>query len=250
MDKPFLHAVGVYPRVGGGTEAVARFDQLETGLSPRGRGNPGHWLGRLSRHGSIPAWAGEPLPCSAVGTRPWVYPRVGGGTRSTLSASAGLSGLSPRGRGNRGNAKRCIPCAGSIPAWAGEPAPPSRWPPKPKVYPRVGGGTLAPPRCGLWRRGLSPRGRGNPRWQQVRQQAERSIPAWAGEPACPVPRRSDARVYPRVGGGTDVYFYDTTNHYGLSPRGRGNRSIPLPHGHWRGSIPAWAGEPGSSSVRV
>ena len=50
----------VYPRVGGGTRNAAFDTQSQTGLSPRGRGNPGHKLYQVAFNRSIPAWAGEP----------------------------------------------------------------------------------------------------------------------------------------------------------------------------------------------
>ena len=50
-------------------------------------------------------------------------------------------------------------------------------------------------------------------------------------------------VYPRVGGGTDLFNAARQRVHGLSPRGRGNlrgRGCDRPS---RRSIPAWAGEP-------
>ena len=74
--------------------------------------------------------------------RPWVYPRVGGGTGYILETRDNGVGLSPRGRGNRQLEGERFSIQGSIPAWAGEPWPAGiswrgRW-----VYPRVGGGTF------------------------------------------------------------------------------------------------------------
>ena len=50
----------VYPRVCGGTSLVLVGGALETGLSPRVRGNPDREAGARHVHGSIPACAGEP----------------------------------------------------------------------------------------------------------------------------------------------------------------------------------------------
>ena len=58
--------IRVYPRVGGGTRPRNRIGRGTMGLSPRGRGNPGVMVVDSNRHGSIPAWAGEPPPCSVV----------------------------------------------------------------------------------------------------------------------------------------------------------------------------------------
>ena len=153
---------GVYPRVGGGTASPAVELSPVMGLSPRGRGNPPTTFVYGLIHRSIPAWAGEPclpygqVPCAVV------YPRVGGGTLSSLWASAMCSGLSPRGRGNPyWNPQASITCR-SIPAWAGEPRPPLGRCHHRRVYPRVGGGTAYRGRVSAGADGLSPRGRGNP----------------------------------------------------------------------------------------
>ena len=152
-------------------------------------------------------------------------------------------GLSPRGRGNllnedgRGERRR------SIPAWAGEPDLVFDGFRLPWVYPRVGGGTALRRRVHAVRRGLSPRGRGNPTDPDRERQRDGSIPAWAGEPMMQPAPSATAEVYPRVGGGTTVDDAEAIQREGLSPRGRGNQ-------RWHnwilrapGSIPAWAGEP-------
>ena len=74
----------VYPRVGGGTSTMDGSLLAATGLSPRGRGNPGSQRQRSAACGSIPAWAGEPLPWMVPSWPLPVYPRVGGGTVSYL----------------------------------------------------------------------------------------------------------------------------------------------------------------------
>ena len=116
-----------------------------------------------------------------------------------------------------------------------------------RVYPRVGGGTM--PACPVLADslGLSPRGRGNRRQASKQIVYYRSIPAWAAVIAPPMAPVMAAPVYPRVGGGTMSGEAAAGAADGLSPRGRGNRL----HEHvarilW-GSIPAWAGEPGSSA---
>ena len=213
------------------------------GLSPRGRGNLPGGLSARRPSGSIPAWAGEPLLRRAYRPRSRVYPRVGGGTVATLTIAPVISGLSPRGRGNL---RLLLPQGaplGSIPAWAGEPKMSKTRHPDLRVYPRVGGGTFLQLSLDHLRGGLSPRGRGNHEHDHQQHSGMGSIPAWAGEPVrrnCPPCR---IRVYPRVGGGTTGAggFGGYTG--GLSPRGRGNRTLRIWRGGARGSIPAWAGEP-------
>ena len=90
----------VYPRVGGGTGKALVRDDVDGGLSPRGRGNPRSKSLSPGWAGSIPAWAGEPLPLLREILSARVYPRVGGGTYIGASVSSYARGLSPRGRGN------------------------------------------------------------------------------------------------------------------------------------------------------
>ena len=172
---------------------------------------------------------------------------MGGATRNEYCFVYLVTGLSPRGRGNRILESRADCPKGSIPAWAGQPGLSSGSPASPRVYPRVGGATDPCNPMIQNRLGLSPRGRGNPLSYFPRQVELRSIPAWAGQPNGQHGRRNDGTVYPRVGGATNRLPQFQSLCYGLSPRGRGN-----PGGDddrrtaWR-SIPAWAGQPPSQS---
>ena len=118
---------------------------------------------------------------------------------------------------------------GSIPARAGEPRV-SLTPRSPlTVYPRACGGTRHhTERLGCCT-GLSPRVRGNHshEWRDVSGRG--SIPARAGEPTWLHPRRSRAKVYPRACGGTASIGSSISTSIGLSPRVRGNRSLPRNH---------------------
>ena len=112
---------GVYPRVGGGTLYRFTPEIRRNGLSPRGRGNPQHPVNQPNDVRSIPAWAGEPDTGGRWNPREQVYPRVGGGTRRSLTLDSLPEGLSPRGRGNLGQGFPGVFQVRSIPAWAGEP---------------------------------------------------------------------------------------------------------------------------------
>ena len=206
----------------------------------RGRGNR---LVHRQGAGSIPAWAGEPDRVDHHLPDHRVYPRVGGGTWEVRLVQERPTGLSPRGRGNLHPIPSRAPRRRSIPAWAGEPA--SRNPRRctAEVYPRVGGGTSAWPRCTNEAVGLSPRGRGNPVDLLGAEIDDGSIPAWAGEPWMRWGVTPWLRVYPRVGGGTPGTLRFPNSCPGLSPRGRGNHPTPEVPGVTKRSIPAWAGEP-------
>ena len=202
----------------------------------------------LSGKGSIPAWAGEPPTDQDPARSGQVYPRVGGGTAGNYPPPSRVGGLSPRGRGNRASAELGYVLGGSIPAWAGEPGV---WPvgaQLAQVYPRVGGGTWCALRSRMEQSGLSPRGRGNRRHLLLAPGQGRSIPAWAGEPRRGRLFAGLSEVYPRVGGGTHWWNRLCLRMWGLSPRGRGNPDTS-PHSlRIYRSIPAWAGEPASTTT--
>ena len=254
---------GVYPRVCGGTDTCDNGGGGLAGLSPRVRGNrdAGGW--RRTGERSIPACAGEPGAGNRPRRRTKVYPRVCGGTTPSLLSEIETDGLSPRVRGNRLFAAMGIPPTRSIPACAGEPAPPPAAAPPLWVYPRVCGGTdwtapAPPPSTGLSPRvrgnhpphtapratpGLSPRVRGNRLTSSNPATGRRSIPACAGEPKnWPKIGRFDA-VHPRVCGGTGSIGASTISEQGLSPRVRGNLLVQRRADRRIGSIPACAGEP-------
>ena len=195
--------------------------------------------------GSIPASAGERSRSpSAIGCS-GVYPRERGGTLNisngfgsacpvgSIPASAGerclatiiviqVVGLSPRARGNVFDGRVANSLAGSIPASAGERLP-----------------CVMRPWLGL---GLSPRARGNGRICGADSVRDGSIPASAGERLIEPGPRSATVVYPRERGGTFGTNWRMPNHWGLSPRARGNvRTMGLGQSFF-GSIPASAGE--------
>ena len=188
MKIEFQDALGVYPRVCGGTPPCGPRSSTVTtvGLSPRVRGN------LTSASVSV-----------AAGTT--VYPRVCGGTFSIPAMGLSTQGLSARVRGNRCAESERRAYLGSIPACAGEPitllkrffdhliwglSPRVRgnqptlsatWR-RPEVYPRVCGGTIPSPCARRSNHGLSPRVRGNPSTGGSVGTSIRSIPACAGEP--------------------------------------------------------------------
>ena len=131
----------------------------------------------------------------------------------------------------------------SIPACAGEPIVRNRSACLAAVYPRVCGGTTGVCNSGVSESGLSPRVRGNHPYFGRNQAPTRSIPACAGEPPRPWRDRAPHRVYPRVCGGTVAVNTVMLYEKGLSPRVRGNRTLPCSLRMARRSIPACAGEP-------
>ena len=192
------------------------------GLSPRGRGNRSDRRSDTIRSGSIPAWAGKPDVIVRHVLKCRVYPRVGGETHGFVPRDQPVDGLSPRGRGNQNPSHDHAHRDGSIPAWAGKPRRLSSKIWTRSVYPRVGGETWKVSALQHEQLGLSPRGRGNPTHTPTARASARSIPAWAGKPACGPIRWPSDKVYPRVGGETWRACRPSESDDGLSPRGRGN----------------------------
>ena len=160
----------VYPRVYGGTPPHLESEDCITGLSPRVRGN--HYDSPTDgvEDGSIPACTGEPPSQQCEGSPLQVYPRVYGGTGVMVIREGLLWGLSPRVRGNRFG-RQAGPCfCRSIPACTGEPQSVSAAISPLAVYPRVYGGTCLLRLVKKAQIGLSPRVRGNPKYQ---------LPSWS-----------------------------------------------------------------------
>ena len=167
VNPAHIRRIGLSPR-GRGNLRLPVAHRRGAGLSPRGRGNQPWHLPSQRAAGSIPAWAGGPFRVTPPSSINPVYPRVGGGTLAGIINLTTKEGLSPRGRGNRHRTVGGDALVGSIPAWAGEPYTPGRVVNQGKVYPRVGGGTKDFRDRKKERRGLSPRGRGNPAQHQQR----------------------------------------------------------------------------------
>ena len=227
----------------GGTPRRALRMSGREGLSPRVRGNRRRRSSGRAITGSIPACAGEPVSLPPAPARPWVYPRVCGGTLSMNSGTRRCIGLSPRVRGNPPGVWHDLTAPGSIPACAGEPGQLPLVLHRAEVYPRVCGGTLRSSAMHTLRYGLSPRVRGNHSISAVNHPIHRSIPACAGEPIILLGAIGVGAVYPRVCGGTAGASRPRLRRTGLSPRVRGNLSCCSASDCTGRSIPACAGEP-------
>ena len=106
----------------------------------------------------------------------------------------------------------------------------------------MGGGNRRSKSVRVHSGGLSPRGRGKRGKAGYGKAAWRSIPAWAGETLLDPVIDGGGGVYPRVGGGNAEPRASAGICGGLSPRGRGKRSLIIVAALDYGSIPAWAGE--------
>ena len=97
--------------------------------------------------------------------------------------------------------------------------------------------------------GPSPLARGSRGVEQRRAFRAGSIPARAGQPTPHLPKPDAAGVHPRSRGAAPASAPDGNLATGPSPLARG--SLPIEHAHQvaKGSIPARAGQPTSSSGR-
>ena len=176
------------------------------------------------------------------------YPRVCGGTGICRPSRGTFRGLSPRVRGNPGQAPGGGIRAGTIPACAGEPPTRCACRISDRDYPRVCGGTFSSRERFSLAPGLSPRVRGNRGFEETQMLFKGTIPACAGEPTYIEPINAIPRDYPRVCGGTRHMAERPPISRGLSPRVRGNldalRLVP----GLVGTIPACAGEPRNSGT--
>ena len=159
-------------------------------------------------------------------------------------------GLSPRARGNLGDA--CVPCRvfGSIPTCAGKPAAGRANSRGRRVYPHVRGETDIPGLQAATDQGLSPRARGNLIRPLAQRSVRGSIPTCAGKPAPTAATPSPIGVYPHVRGETGADHVEFRAVQGLSPRARGNRSGRPVRRFRSGSIPTCAGKPLRTSRRL
>ena len=113
-----------------------------------------------------------------------------------------------------------------------------------RVDPRASGGARRPYAASTVRQGRSPRERGSQAPAPRLLDAGGSIPARAGEPSRPPPRRRHSGVDPRASGGAVSLARRSRRRSGRSPRERGSRGVRVLGRGALGSIPARAGEPG------
>ncbi len=192
---------------------------------------------------SIPAFTGEPRYQPAHRGCNRVHPRFHGGAEWTTDLPMVPDGPSPLSRGSRVTAKGWRSPTRSIPAFTGEPMSWNSKPPLVWVHPRFHGGASGEGRGRGRGRGPSPLSRGSRYTRFQPNRAQRSIPAFTGEPSRGRSGRSQRRVHPRFHGGAPVETRRILAVVGPSPLSRGSRSRARGTGLRAGSIPAFTGEP-------
>ena len=170
-------------------------------------------------------------------------PRVRGGTGVDHELQHAHGGRSPRTRGNLLEPRPDLTTGGTIPAYAGEPSGSRHGARHRGDDPRVRGGTWSQDAVDFASSGRSPRTRGNRLDGAPLRCARGTIPAYAGEPPYTGQGVSNERDDPRVRGGTTRGRAFLISGEGRSPRTRGNLLSSFPTSVFRGTIPAYAGEP-------
>ena len=150
-------------------------------------------------------------------------------------------GSSPRGRGTLLDVGGLAACCRIIPAWAGNTDTSTSIRSGMTDHPRVGGEHAFSKESRTGCIGSSPRGRGTPPKERLRNRNERIIPAWAGNTAIPFSTRLWIADHPRVGGEHVMWPWYSVKEAGSSPRGRGTHAPLLFKGNDFWIIPAWAG---------
>ncbi len=233
----------VHPRVHGGAVATGTTPCGARGPSPRSRGSPTSSSSSPLRHGSIPAFTGEPGRMRGCTSAPWVHPRVHGGADGDIGVIPARHGPSPRSRGSRSRSTSCFGRSRSIPAFTGEPVVAGLREHLSAVHPRVHGGAFVLQLNSADGMGPSPRSRGSPFNGRRAQRRIRSIPAFTGEPCWRRTAAAQNAVHPRVHGGAGRALVRGFRRHGPSPRSRGSRVRDERTEQARRSIPAFTGEP-------
>ena len=161
-----------------------------------------------------------------------------------------MPGLSPLPRGNLFQALQAVVNLGPIPAPAGQPARLSRASRCRGAYPRSRGATSTQRVFDAVRDGLSPLPRGNRLDDGFRQPDVGPIPAPAGQPRLTWRVIAPLRAYPRSRGATRRALQAEQQVEGLSPLPRGNRYAARTPVVFRGPIPAPAGQPPRTILRL
>ena len=214
-----------HPRVCGEHSPSATPPTANTGSSPRMRGTHAGLVDFLDLLGIIPAYAGNTtIFCHTISSHR-DHPRVCGEHSLPAFQPREMTGSSPRMRGTLNMNGRCAPCAGIIPAYAGNTcASPRRiW--RARDHPRVCGEHLGRLSFLLASRGSSPRMRGTHLCGAPPTASLGIIPAYAGNTPQSLRDSCRLRDHPRVCGEHTLFSCVFARSLGSSPRMRGTRLI-------------------------
>ena len=230
-----------HPRVCGEHEFVQQGDGRHWGSSPRMRGTQGLQRQDLSRHGIIPAYAGNTLRWRHGSCRCRDHPRVCGEHLTSCVMVVSSMGSSPRMRGTLVVAELLGHESGIIPAYAGNTWNRQRQASPCWDHPRVCGEHAVLNSDALPFTGSSPRMRGTLLHHALALASGGIIPAYAGNTCETCEGSSDGGDHPRVCGEHAMVSATALAVRGSSPRMRGTQSRCRPCMRRTGIIPAYAG---------
>ena len=212
-----------------------------TGSSPLARGTlPNQAISRL-RLRLIPARAGNTaLSTRRIGAYS-AHPRSRGEHEELFSQGQQLCGSSPLARGTRRPPRRTHSRARLIPARAGNTFPCHGAAYPRAAHPRSRGEHVQSVIKSVRQRGSSPLARGTLRIIKVKANANRLIPARAGNTQSPSPSAAEPTAHPRSRGEHEKARTATAEVTGSSPLARGTRVFANPLGFLERLIPARAG---------
>ncbi len=198
-------------------------------------------LGKYSRRGLIPAYAGSTSYADTAGACVWAHPRLRGEHSNRRCNGCATGGSSPLTRGAlpawwaRREQRRLIPAyagstLGEVSAWS------PVW-----AHPRLRGEHARPFLSVLGKGGSSPLTRGAPERRKVMRENTRLIPAYAGSTPLLHVGRIARRAHPRLRGEHRAICRLLLWKYGSSPLTRGAPCQSLRLSRDPGLIPAYAG---------
>ena len=230
-----------HPRVCGEHGTKCWKPRTPPGSSPRMRGTQGLQRQDLSRHGIIPAYAGNTLRWRHGSCRCRDHPRVCGEHLTSCVMVVSSMGSSPRMRGTLVVAELLGHESGIIPAYAGNTWNRQRQASPCWDHPRVCGEHAVLNSDALPFTGSSPRMRGTLLHHALALASGGIIPAYAGNTSTAGLCRCSARDHPRVCGEHPETALLVSFATGSSPRMRGTRAERVIQSVFSGIIPAYAG---------
>ena len=189
-----------HPRVGGEKNLSLRYEDMQKGSPPRGRGKVVQQPVIVVLTGITPAWAGKSCAILGVQNDPWDHPRVGGEKPREALNIWRLRGSPPRGRGKAQLVAFPLFRSRITPAWAGKSARGPVMRITTGDHPRVGGEKSLSPISFLRLVGSPPRGRGKDRLRSANKAGRGITPAWAGKSLHFSHFLGGGKDHPRVGG--------------------------------------------------
>ena len=231
----------VHPRACGEHRFVAERLAVRPGSSPRMRGTPPDHTRRPVAVRFIPAHAGNTGKCVARGQQSTVHPRACGEHIQEDVDSPRLCGSSPRMRGTPGFHRHTLPRNRFIPAHAGNTLSGSLCLDQEAVHPRACGEHSSSSSSDICPAGSSPRMRGTRKRPLPNWQADRFIPAHAGNTSASDSARRYPAVHPRACGEHLPPCVVSRSHFGSSPRMRGTLQLLQAQSQVLRFIPAHAG---------